>query len=135
MEIIVESRRMKAGTVLDMAFDLGLDRPRISTVEEWNGAQAYILTFGPPAYRKTAILRPSMTQEQVRETLILAKAEEIPKPATTQEAPSGWTKEASSEGKTVLVVSGNATPPSVPFEVVETLKTKPQKRKAAKSRG
>ncbi len=79
MEIIVSSRQMRSGTVLDMAFDLGMDRPRIATVEEWNGAQAYILTFGPPAYRKTAILRPSMTTEQVRETLILAKSEEMPK--------------------------------------------------------
>ena len=80
MEIIVSSCQTKSSYVLDLAFDLGMDRPRISTVEEWNGAQAYILTFGPPAYRKTAILRPSMTADQVRETLILAKAEEMPKP-------------------------------------------------------
>ena len=110
MEIIVKSRQTKSSTVLDMAFDLGMDRPRIATVEEWNGAQAYILTFGPPAYRKTAILRPSMNEEQVRETLILAKAEEVP--------PFDVVKHA-------VEVDGYTAPP---------VEAKPQKRKAAKSR-
>lgn len=111
MEIIVASRQMRSGTVLDMAFDLGMYRPRIATVEEWNGAQAYILTFGPPAYRKTAILRPSMTTEQVREVLILAKSEEMP---------------AFDVVKHAEATQGYTAPPQ---EVA-----KPQKRKAAKSR-
>jgi hypothetical protein len=117
MEIIVESRRMKAGTVLDMAFDLGLDRPRISTVEEWNGAQAYILTFGPPAYRRTAILRPSMSADQVTNTLMVANAE-------AKEAP------AFDVVKHAVETHGYTAPPTE----VETLKAKPQKRKAAKSK-
>jgi hypothetical protein len=121
MEIIVESRRMKAGTVLDMAFDLGLDRPRISTVEEWNGAQAYILTFGPPAYRRTAILRPSMSADQVTNTLMVAnaEAEEAPKPAA---APAEkWTEQE------IEVIKAR---PQAPMAI-----NKIQKRKAAKTRG
>jgi hypothetical protein len=118
MEIIVESRRMKAGTVLDMAFDLGLDRPRISTVEEWNGSQAYILTFGPPAYRRTAILRPSMSTDQVTNTLMVANAEPIP--AKLAE---------------VIVTSHEYTAKDWSPAEVEAIKAKPQKRKAAKSRG
>ena len=112
---------MKAGTVLDMAFDLGLDRPRISTVEEWNGAQAYILTFGPPAYRRTAILRPSMSSDQVTNTLMVANAEakEAPSPTTTITA------------ATVENVHEYTAKDWSPKEV-ETLKAKPQKRKAAK---
>ena len=128
MEVIVTSRQMKASTVLDMAFDLGMDRPRIATVEEWNGAQAYILTFGPAAYRKTAILRPSMTQEKVTETLALAKAEEIPK-STLAQAPAdtGWTKPDTEINDTIRVVSG-------PVSSGSAGSSKPQKRKAAKSR-
>jgi hypothetical protein len=94
-----------------MAFDLGMDRPRIATVEEWNGAQAYILTFGSPAYRKTAILRPSMNEAQVRETLILAKAEEVPKLAAIHKDAGPFVAD-------------------IPMASV----AKPQKRKAAKSR-
>jgi hypothetical protein len=124
MEIIVESRRMKAGTVLDMAFDLGLDRPRISTVEEWNGSQAYILTFGPPAYRRTAILRPSMSTDQVTNTLMVANAEAMEAP------PKDVVKHA-------VETRRHTAPPDVAENLgpnPELVAAKPQKRKAAKSR-
>jgi hypothetical protein len=120
MEIIVTSRQTRSSTVLDLAFDLGLDRPRISTVEDWGGKQLYILTFGPPAYRKTIELRPSMNADQVREALIQAKAEEAPKPVMQVVEQITATHEYTAKDWS-------------PNEV-ETLKAKPQKRKAAKSR-
>ena len=74
MEIIVASRQLTAGAALDMAFDVGLDRPKIVTIEEWTGSQAYLLTHGPMAYRRTEVLRPGMSLDHVRNLLEKAKA-------------------------------------------------------------
>lgn len=87
MEIVVNSRQTKASDVIDWAFDVGLDRPKIVTVEEWDGSPAYIVTFGPPAYRKTINppIRPWMTKEQVEQVMAEAKAEaESPKWSESQ---------------------------------------------------
>lgn len=79
MEIIVKSRQLTASTALDIAYDMGAPRPRIVTIEEWNGAQAYLLTFGELSDRKQLALRPSMSHERARE--IILEAMEEPKPA------------------------------------------------------
>ena len=69
MEIIVTSRQLKASAVLDMAFDAGLDRPRVVTMEDWDGSPAYLLTFGALACRQTMTLRPRMSVDQAKAML------------------------------------------------------------------
>jgi len=74
VEIIVTSRQLKASDALDLAFDAKLDRPRVVTIEEWDGSPAYLITHGPLAYRQTTMLRPRMSAEEARCILELAKA-------------------------------------------------------------
>jgi hypothetical protein len=85
MEIIVKSRQLTASTALDIAYDMGAPRPRIVTIEEWNGAQAFLLTFGELSDRKQLALRPSMSHERARE--IILEAMEEPKPAMVMAPP------------------------------------------------
>lgn len=47
------SRGMKASDILDIAYDIGLERPKITTAGEWDGGRIHILTYGPLAFRQT----------------------------------------------------------------------------------
>lgn len=69
MEIIVASRQLRASHLLDLAYDAGLERPKVATIEEWDGSPGYLLTFGPIAYRRTMTFRPNMTDEKVMELI------------------------------------------------------------------
>jgi hypothetical protein len=120
---------------LDLAFDLGLDRPRISTVEDWGGKQLYILTFGPPAYRQTVEISPSMSADQVKEKLGLAK--EPPAFDVVKQAKEvhGYTPpiekvEVLLDALNVKRIDNTKSLGPDP----ELVAAKPQKRKAAKSR-
>ena len=52
MNVALASRGMKANDILDLAFDMGLDRPKMATAEDWGGGGVHVLTYGPLAYRK-----------------------------------------------------------------------------------
>ena len=61
MEVIV-----KASTIADIAFDLGLQSPKIVTSEEWGGTRMHTLTFGPLAYRQTIQIPGKLQEAEIR---------------------------------------------------------------------
>ncbi len=88
MEIIVASRGMKANDILDMAWDMGLERVSIVTAGEWDGGRIHILTYGPLAYRKMLEIPAPAKQDDVerllRTAVVSAEAKKLPdlKPVT-----------------------------------------------------
>lgn len=100
MEIIVTSRGMKASDILDLAFDMGLERPKIATAGEWDGGRIHILTYGPLAYRRTleipapaqkervtALLQDALRQQSEKLPAIVAPIQEEPKAPKIMDAP------------------------------------------------
>ena len=71
-----------ASNVLDAAYDLKLDRPRITSSEDIDG-KVFLLTFGAlGSQQQTVEFRPSMTNEQVMEKLAQAAGKPAPVEAT-----------------------------------------------------
>lgn len=60
------SRFIRADAVTDIAIEMGLERIRIVTQEQWDNSRAFILTFGSPAYRFTAVINPAWEPDEVR---------------------------------------------------------------------
>ena len=69
MQIIVTSRGMKANDILDMAYDMGFERPHIVTAGEWDGGRVHILTYGKAAYRKTLEIAAPIQPDAARRLL------------------------------------------------------------------
>ena len=82
MNTAVASRGMKANDILDLAFDMGLERPKIATAGEWDGGRVHILTYGPLAYRRTMEIPSPAMRDHV--TQMLAKAKEPAQPIVEQ---------------------------------------------------
>ena len=88
MEIIVTSRGMKANDILDMAWDMGLERVTIVRAGEWDGGRIHILTYGPLAYRKMLEIPAPAKKDDVerllRTAVVSAEAKKLddPKPVT-----------------------------------------------------
>ena len=74
MEVIVASRGLKASAIVDIAFDLGLQSPKIVTSEEWGGTRMHTLTFGPLAYRQTIQIPGKLQEAEIRGILELEAA-------------------------------------------------------------
>lgn len=70
----MDSSGMKATDILDMAFDMKLERPNIATAGEWDGGRIHILTYGPLGNRKTLEIPAPGDKEQV-EALLRAAVE------------------------------------------------------------
>jgi hypothetical protein len=88
MNASVIARGMKANDILDLAFDMGLERPKIATAGEWDGGRIHILTHGPLAYRRTLeIPAPAMkdhVERQLRSALDAVAASEPTQPIVEQ---------------------------------------------------
>ena len=89
-----------ASNVLDAAYDLKLERPRITSGEDIDG-KVFLLTFGAlGSQQQTVEFRPSMTNEQVMEKLVLAAGKLVePAPAEIAHKPTVVSTEAVNEVK------------------------------------
>ena len=68
MEIIV-TRRLKAEHIRDIAYDMGLEAPKIATIGI-DEHRAHVLTFGPRSQRQTIQIPSLMEEAKIR--LLLA---------------------------------------------------------------
>lgn len=85
---------MKVSDILDMAFDMGFERPHIATAGEWDGGRIHILTYGPLAYRKTLEIKAPARKEEVEALMQEALAPPVQKPAVSIPVPAQPSKTA-----------------------------------------
>lgn len=78
---------VRASQVVDWAYDMGIERPKIFTVEGWNGEQGFIFSCGPLANRKRITINPKWDQSRIKAELAMTLAPEPVEAAPAPEAP------------------------------------------------
>lgn len=64
------SKYLRADAIIEMAEDMGLDRPKIVAVEQWDNSRAYVLTFGQQPDIKTLTIDPAWKQDRARDEIV-----------------------------------------------------------------
>lgn len=66
--------------IRDMAFGLGMERPKVLTTEGRGSGSVHIVTFGPPSFRQTIQIGASLPHDYARGLMQRALTAVLPKP-------------------------------------------------------